>query len=66
VDDTSPPCNGDPSNIAYSGLNSYPGGWQLNVRIPQSTAPGAQVPIAISIDDVPNTDLSFVMVIAVK
>jgi uncharacterized protein (TIGR03437 family) len=66
VDNPAPPCNGDPGNIVYSGLNSYPGGWQINVRIPQSTAPGAQVPIAISIDDVPNSDLSFRMVIAVK
>jgi uncharacterized protein (TIGR03437 family) len=66
VDDTSSPCDGDPSNLVYSGLNSYPGGWQINVRIPQSVPPGAQVPLAISIDDVPNTDLSFVMTIAVK
>jgi uncharacterized protein (TIGR03437 family) len=66
VDDTSSPCDGDPSNLVYSGLNSYPGGWQIDVRVPQSTAPGAQVPLAISINDVPNTDLSFVMTIAVK
>ncbi len=66
VDDPAPPCNGDPSNLLYSGLNSYPGGWQINVRIPQSTAPGSQVPIAVSMDDITNTDLTFRMVIAVK
>jgi len=66
VDDPAPPCNGDPSNVVYSGLNSYPGGWQINVKIPQSTAPGSQVPLAISINGVTNTDLSFRMVIAVN
>jgi len=66
VDDPSPPCNGDPSNLVYSGLNSYPGGWQIDVKIPQSVAPGAQVPVAISMQGIPNTDLSFDMTIAVK
>ena len=66
VDDPAPPCLGDPSNLVYSGLNSFPGGWQINVRIPQSTAPGSQVPIAISINGVTNTDLTFRMTIAVN
>jgi uncharacterized protein (TIGR03437 family) len=66
VDDPTPPCNGDPSNLVYSGLNSFPGGWQINVRIPQSVAPGTQVPLAISINGIPNTDLTFRMTIAVN
>jgi uncharacterized protein (TIGR03437 family) len=66
VDDPAPPCDGDPSNIIYSGLNSFPGGWQINVRIPASTPPGTQVPIGVSINGVTNTDLSFRMVIAVN
>jgi uncharacterized protein (TIGR03437 family) len=66
VDDPAPPCNGSSSNLVYSGLNSFPGGWQINVRIPQSVAPGSQVPLAISINGATNTDLSFRMTIAVN
>jgi uncharacterized protein (TIGR03437 family) len=35
--------NGDVNFISFSGLSpSFPGMWQVNVRIPQATAPGAQ------------------------
>ena len=34
--------NGDVNFIAFSGLSpSFPGMWQINVRIPMATAPGA-------------------------
>jgi uncharacterized protein (TIGR03437 family) len=33
--------NGDVNFIAFSGLSpSFPGMWQINVRIPMATAPG--------------------------
>jgi uncharacterized protein (TIGR03437 family) len=35
--------NGDINFIQFSGLSpAFPGMWQVNVRIPQATAPGAQ------------------------
>ena len=35
--------NGDVNFIEFSGLSpNFPGMWQINVRIPMATAPGAQ------------------------
>jgi uncharacterized protein (TIGR03437 family) len=65
VDDTA--CTNEPAgHVKYSGLNSYPGGWQINVQIPQNTAPGTQVLLGVTLNDVPNSDGSFRATIAVK
>jgi uncharacterized protein (TIGR03437 family) len=59
-------------HVQYSGLDSYPGVWQINVQIPMNTAPGAQVPLLIGMNQIFNSDNNaintdgFVMVIAVK
>ena len=67
VDDTA--CTQEPpGNVKYSGLSQFPGVWQVNVRIPQNTAPGAQIPLFLGMNQVFSTDNSsgFRMVIAVK
>ncbi len=67
VDDTS--CTHDVSgNVKYSGVSSWPGVWQINVRIPQSTAPSAQVPVVVLMNNYPSSDANsgFRTVIAVK
>jgi uncharacterized protein (TIGR03437 family) len=67
VDDSS--CTGEPSgNVKYSGVSGFPGVWQINVRIPQNTAPGAQVPLFVGMDDIYSSDPAsgFRMVIGVK
>jgi len=44
--------NGDVNFIQFSGLSpAYPGMWQVNVRIPQATAPGAQ-PMSLQLNSV--------------
>ncbi|HJT89101.1 MAG TPA: hypothetical protein VJ732_14635 [Bryobacteraceae bacterium] len=55
-------------HIKYSGLSSYPGVWQINVQIPQNTAPGAQVPIVVLMNSYPSSDANsgFRTVIAVQ
>ena len=48
VDDAS--CTGETGveNVQFSGLSpQFPGVWQINVRIPKNTGPGAQVPLFI-------------------
>ena len=48
VDDAS--CTGETGveNVEFSGLSpQFPGVWQINVRIPKNTGPGAQVPLFI-------------------
>jgi uncharacterized protein (TIGR03437 family) len=48
VDDAS--CTGETGleNVQFSGLSpQFPGVWQINVRIPKNTGPGAQVPLVI-------------------
>jgi uncharacterized protein (TIGR03437 family) len=48
VDDAS--CTGEKGieNVQFSGLSpQFPGLWQINVRIPKNTGPGAQVPLFI-------------------
>ncbi|PWU02073.1 MAG: hypothetical protein C5B51_21530 [Terriglobia bacterium] len=67
VDDTA--CTQEPSgNVKYSGLSGFPGGWQINVRIPQNTPINSQTPIFIGINDIFSSDAGsgFRMVIAVK
>ena len=44
--------NGDVNFIQFSGLSpSFPGMWQVNVRIPRTTGPGPQ-PLALSLNSV--------------
>jgi uncharacterized protein (TIGR03437 family) len=48
VDDAA--CTGETGaeNVQFSGLSpQFPGVWQINVRIPKNTGPGAQVPLFI-------------------
>jgi uncharacterized protein (TIGR03437 family) len=45
-----------PDHIQYSGLApDLIGVWQINVKIPDSTAPGNQVPVAIQFKSIPST-----------
>jgi uncharacterized protein (TIGR03437 family) len=45
-----------PENIQYSGLApDLIGVWQINVKIPDTTAPGNQVPVAIQFKSIPST-----------
>ena len=45
-----------PGHVQYSGLNGYPGVWQINVKIPQNTAPGTQVPLVVLMNGFSSTD----------
>jgi uncharacterized protein (TIGR03437 family) len=52
VDDSA--CTGETGveNVEFSGLSpAFPGVWQINVRIPKNTGPGAQVPLFIVMDN---------------
>jgi uncharacterized protein (TIGR03437 family) len=50
--------NGDVNFIQFSGLSpAFPGMWQVNVRIPMSTAPGPQ-PLALFLNSVPDNQNS--------
>jgi uncharacterized protein (TIGR03437 family) len=55
--------------VSFSGLSpQFPGVWQINVRIPKTTGPGAQLPLFIVMDNVtsqaaPN---GYITTIAVK
>jgi uncharacterized protein (TIGR03437 family) len=69
VDDSS--CTGETGveNVQFSGLSpQFPGVWQINVRIPKSTGPGAQIPIFIVMNNVtsPSAATGYVTTIAVK
>jgi uncharacterized protein (TIGR03437 family) len=56
-----------PGNILYSGLApSLIGVWQVNVRIPENTAPSASVPLAVRLNSIPNNQLPQVTTIAVR
>src|SRR5579871_401516 len=68
VDDKA--CNGNETfeHVQYSGLNSFPGGWQVNVQIPQSVPVGVE-PIFVGMNGVFSSDAAsanYVMVIYVK
>jgi hypothetical protein len=46
--------NGDVNFIQFSGLSpAFPGMWQVNVRIPKSTAPGANA-LSLFLNNVPD------------
>jgi uncharacterized protein (TIGR03437 family) len=59
-------------HIQYSGIDQYPGMWQINVQIPKDVPPSSQTggstPLAIIADGVVNYDISqgWYTVIAVK
>ena len=55
--------------VQFSGLSpQFPGVWQINVRIPKSTGPGAQVPLFIVMDNVTSqaAPSGYITTIAVK
>jgi uncharacterized protein (TIGR03437 family) len=56
--------------VQFSGLSpQFPGVWQINVRIPKNTGPGAQVPLFIVMNNVYQPDCSdtgYITTIAVK
>jgi uncharacterized protein (TIGR03437 family) len=69
VDDSS--CTGESGieNVQFSGLSpQFPGVWQINVRIPKITGPGAQIPIFILMNNVTSQSAAtgYVTTIAVK
>jgi uncharacterized protein (TIGR03437 family) len=46
--------NGDVNFVAFSGLSpNFPGMWQINVRVPMATAPGAQ-PLGLLFNSFPD------------
>jgi uncharacterized protein (TIGR03437 family) len=58
-------------NVAYSGLSpDYPGLWQLNVKIPDSTPPGNTIQVVVVHRGIPSNDTTspgrIVTTIAVK
>jgi uncharacterized protein (TIGR03437 family) len=55
--------------VSFSGLSpQFPGVWQINVRIPKNTGPGAQVPLFIVMNNVTSQSVptGYVTTIAVK
>jgi uncharacterized protein (TIGR03437 family) len=70
VDDSSCTKETGVDTVTFSGLSpQFPGVWQINVRIPKSTGPGAQVPLFIVMENVysqtsPTT--GYITTIAVK
>jgi uncharacterized protein (TIGR03437 family) len=55
--------------VSFSGLSpQFPGVWQINVRIPKSTGPGAQVPLLIVMNNYASQSVAggYVTTIAVK
>jgi uncharacterized protein (TIGR03437 family) len=39
------------SDILYSGLGAFPGGWQINLRIPEAIPPGNNNVIVVTLND---------------
>jgi uncharacterized protein (TIGR03437 family) len=69
VDDSSCTHETGVDTVQFSGLSpQFPGVWQINVRIPKSTGPGAQIPIFIVMNNVtsPSAATGYVTTIAVK
>jgi uncharacterized protein (TIGR03437 family) len=68
VDDSN--CTGETvENVQFSGLSpQFPGVWQINVRIPKNTGPGAQVPLFIVLNNVTSqaAPTGYITTIAVK
>jgi hypothetical protein len=49
----------DTNFIAFSGLSpNYPGLWQLNLRIPQVTAPNTPATILVELNSVPSNNIA--------
>jgi uncharacterized protein (TIGR03437 family) len=42
--------------MPYSGLNYYPGLWQINVYIPHAVLPNKQIPLILTVQGIPNSD----------
>ena len=42
------------TDIQYSGLGAFPGGWQLNVVVPMEVPPSGNVLVVLTMDDVPS------------
>jgi uncharacterized protein (TIGR03437 family) len=40
------------SDVQYSGLTGFPGGWQMNVMIPNEVPPSGAVTVAVSLYDI--------------
>jgi uncharacterized protein (TIGR03437 family) len=64
-------CTGETGvdTVSFSGLSpQFPGVWQINVRIPKNTGPGAQVPLFIVMDNVTSqaAPTGYITTIAVK
>jgi uncharacterized protein (TIGR03437 family) len=69
VDDSN--CTGETGvpTVTFSGLSpQFPGVWQINVRIPKNTGPGAQVPLFIVMDNYTSqaAPTGYITTIAVK
>jgi uncharacterized protein (TIGR03437 family) len=52
--------------LAYSGLNAYPGLWQINAYIPHAVVPKTQIPLIIVGGGITNSDGTFNVYINVK
>ena len=55
--------------VSFSGLSpQFPGVWQINVRIPKNTGPGAQIPLLIVMNNVYSQSVAtgYITTIAVK
>ena len=64
-------CTGETGvdTVSFPGLSpQFPGVWQINVRIPKNTGPGAQVPLFIVMDNVTSqaAPTGYITTIAVK
>jgi uncharacterized protein (TIGR03437 family) len=52
--------------LSYSGLNAYPGLWQINAYIPHAVVPGSKIPLILVGGGTASTDGSFNVYINVK
>jgi uncharacterized protein (TIGR03437 family) len=69
VDDASCTHETGVDTVQFSGLSpQFPGVWQINVRIPKNTGPGAQIPIFIMMNNVASQSVQtgYVTTISVK
>jgi uncharacterized protein (TIGR03437 family) len=69
VDDSSCTQETGVENVQFSGLSpQFPGVWQINVRIPKNTGPGAQVPLFLVMNNVTSQSVltGYVTTISVK
>jgi uncharacterized protein (TIGR03437 family) len=52
--------------MQYSGLNAYPGLWQINAYIPHAVVPGTKIPLIVFAGGQTNSDGTFNVYINVK